>query len=95
MGTSVPFHTCGTECPAYGETKAGRAACFFGHSGRAFKGSVASGQACIHTVDRKLLRNLRGALRRAEDKLEKTHWHRDDLRELVKTLEVVLSHKGV
>ena len=91
---SIAFHTCGTDCPAYGTTKGGVNACFFGYTGRSFQGAVVNGQACIHTVDRKLLRSLKGKLKLTEAKLEDVQIHRSDLRELVRDLEVVLSMKG-
>ncbi len=93
--TGVPFHTCGAECPAYGKTKSKDTACFFGYTGRGvFRGRVVSDQACINTVDRKLLKSLRAKLNRVETKIKDAQIHRNDLRELVATLEIVLSHKG-
>jgi len=91
----VPFHTCGPDCPAFGTSRGGKTACYFGRQGRSWKGMVVAGEKCIHKVDRRLLKNLKVRLKRAEDKLVETRYNVSDLRELVSVLEVALSKKGL
>jgi hypothetical protein len=93
--SGIPFHTCGPECPAYGTSTGGNTACYFGYRGRSFQSQVTKGQTCIHIVDRRLLKKLRGRLKRAESKLEEISLNCHDLRELVAILEIVLERKGL